>query len=240
MSTLVMRLSGPWQAWGTSSRFTYRMTDRYPSKSGIIGMLAAAQGRRRYESLTDLLDLRFGVRIDQPGEVERDFQTAISLDEKTRLPLTERFYIADAVFIAAVEGEDALIEGLAESLATPRYPLYLGRRSCPPSKPVLLGVRSDSFTEVLEGEDESIVEPWAAESWWKRRQPGDVQVKVVRDALPGEVWHDRSNDQPVNFDPHRRQYVERPLVHSFRRFVNTRSRSVKRSVTAHDPSTMWE
>lgn len=202
-------------------------------------MLAAAQGRRRHDPLTDLLGLRFGVRIDQPGEVERDFQTAISLDEKTRLPLTERFYLADAVFIAVVEGEDSLIEGLADSLAAPRYPLYLGRRSCPPSKPIFLGVRRHSFAEVLEGDDENVVEPWAAEGWWKRRQPGNVHLKIVRDALPGEQWHARSNDQPVSFDPHRRQYAERPLVHTSRHFKNPDSNLVKRSVTTHDPGTMW-
>ena len=34
MSTLLMRLAGPMQSWGTQSRFTVRDTGREPSKSG--------------------------------------------------------------------------------------------------------------------------------------------------------------------------------------------------------------
>ena len=42
MSTLLLRLAAPLQAWGTASKFERRRTQREPSKSGVIGMLAAA------------------------------------------------------------------------------------------------------------------------------------------------------------------------------------------------------
>ena len=45
MPTLLLRLVGPMQAWGTSSRFDERDTGKEPSKSGVIGLLAAALGR---------------------------------------------------------------------------------------------------------------------------------------------------------------------------------------------------
>ena len=48
------------------------------SKSAVIGLLAAAEGRRRTDSIEHLLDLRFAVRTEQAGRVERDFQTAAS------------------------------------------------------------------------------------------------------------------------------------------------------------------
>ena len=80
MSVLLLRLAGPLQSWGTSSRFVRRNTDRVPSKSGIIGLLAAAQGRRRIDPIEDPLHLRIGVRVDQPGHLERDFQTARTRD----------------------------------------------------------------------------------------------------------------------------------------------------------------
>lgn len=67
MTVLLLRLAGPLQAWGVKSRFTIRATELAPTKSGIIGMLAAAVGRRRTDPIEDFLSLRFGVRKDQPG-----------------------------------------------------------------------------------------------------------------------------------------------------------------------------
>ena len=48
MSTLLLRLAGPMQAWGADSRFDIRKTNREPTKSGVIGLLAAALGLRRW------------------------------------------------------------------------------------------------------------------------------------------------------------------------------------------------
>ena len=42
MSTLLLRLAGPMQSWGTDSKFDIRRTGREPSKSGVIGLVAAA------------------------------------------------------------------------------------------------------------------------------------------------------------------------------------------------------
>ena len=71
MTVLLLRLAGPLQAWGVKSRFTVRSTELAPTRSGIIGMLSAAIGRRRTDPIEDLLSLRFGVRKDQPGRVIR-------------------------------------------------------------------------------------------------------------------------------------------------------------------------
>lgn len=54
MSTLLLRFAAPLQAWGTESKYDIRKTDREPSKSGIVGFLAAALGRKRDESVEDL------------------------------------------------------------------------------------------------------------------------------------------------------------------------------------------
>src|SRR3954463_12068538 len=105
MSVLLLRLAGPLQSWGSSSRFAHRGTEIAPTKSGVIGMLAAAKGIRRTEPLTELLGLEFGVRLDQPGQILRDFQPARSLDGPHSAPLTYRFYLSDAVFLAAVHGD---------------------------------------------------------------------------------------------------------------------------------------
>ncbi len=46
MSTdaLAFYLDGPMQAWGASSRFQRRETESFPTKSGILGLIAAAMG----------------------------------------------------------------------------------------------------------------------------------------------------------------------------------------------------
>lgn len=88
MTVLLLRLAGPLQAWGVKSRFTVRSTELAPTRSGIIGMLSTAIGRRRTDPIEDLLSLRFGVRKDQPGRVIRDFHTARSLDGKDSMPLS--------------------------------------------------------------------------------------------------------------------------------------------------------
>ena len=61
MATLLLRLAAPLQAWGADSKFETRKTNREPTKSGVIGLLAAALGLRRDESeaLTRLTGLRF-------------------------------------------------------------------------------------------------------------------------------------------------------------------------------------
>ena len=71
-SCLVLRLAGPLQSWGSSSQFNRRETDDRPTKSGVIGLLAAAQGRRRSDPIEDLVDVKLAVRVDQPGSLLRD------------------------------------------------------------------------------------------------------------------------------------------------------------------------
>lgn len=47
MATLLLRLAAPLQAWGADSKFETRKTNREPTKSGVIGLLAAALGLRQ-------------------------------------------------------------------------------------------------------------------------------------------------------------------------------------------------
>lgn len=205
MSTLLLRLHGPLQSWGDSSRFTTRATRREPTKSGILGLLAAAEGRRRTDSIEDLLTLRFGVRTDQEGTVVRDFQTAMDWDHPARdgsvhsMPLSHRYYLSDATFLAGVEGEDSLLQGLDEALRHPQFPLYLGRRSCPTEGQVTLGVRQTDLLDALRSQ------AWLASPWYRRRAAAEVRLPIAFDAAPGEVG-DSVRDVPLSFDPTRREY----------------------------------
>ena len=144
MATLLLRLAAPLQAWGADSKFETRKTGREPTKSGVIGLLAAALGLRRdeREALLRLTGLRFGVRVEREGQLLVDYHTAKTQDEKASY-VTYRHYLQDAVFLAGIESEDAaLLQQLQQALLHPVFPLYLGRRCCPPTLPLCLGARA--------------------------------------------------------------------------------------------------
>lgn len=231
-----MRLAGPLQAWGATSRFARRTTRGEPTKSGIVGMLAAATGRRRTDPIEDLVEMRFAVRTDQPGRLMRDFQTTHSLDGSHSFPLSERYYLSDAVFVAALEGEAELVEGMAAALMEPRFPLYLGRRSCPPSRSVLLGVRPE--TDLMEAVEQA---DWQAADWWKRRTHSQtVRLAVAIDADEGVVaGHEVVRDHPISFDPERREYswrdVARLQVEVQNDLYAPRSPARSPGLSQHDP-----
>ncbi|MGQ0841639.1 type I-E CRISPR-associated protein Cas5/CasD [Actinokineospora sp.] len=208
MTALLLRLAAPLQSWGTSSRFVRRNTDRVPSKSGIIGLLAAAQGRRRVDSITDLVNLRIGVRVEQPGRLERDFQTARTRDGSMSMPLSYRFYLADAVFAVAVEGDDAMLAGLREALRRPAFPLFLGRRSCPPAGKLDHGLHDGTVVDVLKAA------PWLASEWVQRQNRfAEVILDVVYDCPPETPDGHLVRDEPISFDPRHRNYGWRTVVH---------------------------
>lgn len=206
MTVLLLRLAGPLQAWGDSSRFTRRDTTRFPTKSGVLGLLAAADGRRRTDDIEDLVALRFGVRVDQPGSLQRDFQTATNWSAGKSMPLSYRYYLADAVFVAAVEGDPSLLGGLADALDDPVFPLYLGRRSCPTSGQVSLGLRDSGLEDALR------VEPWRASAWYQHKQGPEVELDLVVDAEPGDQAVETRRDVPLSFSPERREYGWRDIA----------------------------
>lgn len=140
--TLRIRAVGPQQSWGTRSRFDLRDTEVAPTKSGIVGLLAAALGLPRGAEVTHLARLRMGVRIDRSGVRMADFHTTLDVvDSAGRVGkdavVSVRSYLADAAFLVGLEGADRpLLEEVQASLLNPRWPLALGRRSFPPSLPV--------------------------------------------------------------------------------------------------------
>lgn len=150
MPTLLLRLVGPMQSWGTTSRFDQRDTGKEPSKSGVIGLLAAALGidRENWTDLEPLTRLSMGVRHDRAGVPKRDYQTAgcaatdtiIKADgtpSKNGGVVSQRFYLADAAFLVGLEcDERSLLEQLHVALRNPVWPLALGRKSYVPSESI--------------------------------------------------------------------------------------------------------
>lgn len=152
-ASLLLHLHGPLQSWGSRSRFDERDTESAPTKSGLVGLLASALGRARLSDVTDLASLRTTIRYDRPGQRIRDYHTVGAAYPKAQqirnaegkprgdVPVvTNRFYLADAAFTVAFTGDDRLIEQLNHAVRHPRWPLSLGRRSCPPAEPFILGI----------------------------------------------------------------------------------------------------
>ena len=193
MAVLLLRLAGPLQSWGDSSRFIRRDTRREPSKSGVIGMIAAALGRNRGEGVSDLAALEMAVRVDQPGEVLRDYQTARVPGAKNSM-LSNRYYLADATFLVALAGEKDSLCAIRDALTAPRWPLYLGRRSCPADLPLVkdLLLDQDDPRTVLSAY------PWVASDWYQSRN-NPKWLGMVCDGRDGEICEGRS-DFPLSFD----------------------------------------
>ncbi|WP_239336521.1 type I-E CRISPR-associated protein Cas5/CasD [Frankia sp. CiP3] len=232
-SCLVLRLAGPIQSWGGPSMFNRRETSPEPTKSGLVGLLAAAQGRRRADPIEDLLALTFGVRTDQAGTLLRDYHTvsdyrgrplpsaAVTAKGKQKLTapaklthVTERFYLQDAVFIVAIVAPDDVLVALADAIRNPAFPLALGRRACPPTQPVLLTpVGQPGLTAWTGG----LLDVLGQVPWYgghsQRRQlerlkspPRHLDLPVTLDDPAGD---DIRMDLPTSFDPRDRSFTSR-------------------------------
>ena len=144
--TLLMRFAAPMQSWGTRSRFDERDSELEPSKSGVIGLICAAQGIDRSETkpVIELAKLRMGVRVDKEGTLQRDYHTAkdiVRADGKgiQRTAVSNRYFLSDAIFLVGLEGENKeYLEKLNTALKNPYYPLFFGRKSFVPSQPIFL------------------------------------------------------------------------------------------------------
>lgn len=205
MATLLLRLAAPLQSWGIDSKFETRKTNREPTKSGVVGLLAAALGigREEPEKLVPLNQLRFGVRVDQEGEFLVDYHAARK-EEKARKAervvsyITYRHYLTDAIFLAGLESQDdALLRELDQALHHPAFPLFLGRRGCPPTMPLCLGIRQKDLKTAL-AEEPLLTPPW--------RQPAPAAGRMVLDAAPGEPGAVPQRDLPLSFSQTHRQF----------------------------------
>ncbi|MGW1177416.1 type I-E CRISPR-associated protein Cas5/CasD [Kitasatospora sp. NPDC002543] len=225
---LLLRFAAPLQSWGETSKFNERDTARFPTRSGVIGLLAAALGRKRDEGIGDLATLSLTVRADRPGVVLRDLhtvggglpaaRTVTTAEGKKRSGttatlLSHRYYLTDAAFTAVVTAAPEHLDEWARALRNPHWPPYLGRRSCPPEGPLLLGLVDDPLHHLVHL-------PIA-----RRARAGDRNVHVVfhgdqpLDRLgdhprpgsdDGSTPVGEITDDPVDFHPRRRSYRARP------------------------------
>jgi CRISPR system Cascade subunit CasD len=222
------------QSWGTRSRFQERDTEREPSKSGVIGMLCAALGRDRGESVDDLAALKMAIRADREGKLEKDFQTAkdvaVAGGNTTQDLISNRYYLSDAAFLVGLEGPFDLLEELHSALEKPVWPLSLGRKSYVPSNPLFLrdGLMRDvslydallTYYPLLISEEELNRRSKAAE---KGR---NEKIRMVFETT--DPTHEVRYDQPKCFALGRREFTQR--------YVNSRYEDIAKFQTGKETS----
>ena len=226
LNTLFLRLEGPLQAWGDNSKFVIRRTCEAPTKSGVLGMICCAMGKNRQEArpvLGLLNTLMMGVRIDRSSTLWADYHTVgakiglLRADGKgikrtattgeIETLITRRYYLCDASFLVGLQGQTDLIREVHEALKNPKWPIYLGRKSCPPSVPVLTGRDANDVSNGYSDLAPALADrPWrpcredktsrAAKDLpclieWRATSESDIAPREA------EVWH----DVPVSFDP---------------------------------------
>lgn len=162
MEYLIFQLQAPLSAWGDTAVGEYRPTANYPTESALIGLLGAALGierteEQRHQSL--VAELRFAIGVQSSGRLLRDYHTAqvpgrvqlknrphrtrrdeLSIPkEDLNTILSTRDYRQDAACLVAIQTtpEASLqLSDLAQAIQKPKFVLYLGRKTCPPSLPL--------------------------------------------------------------------------------------------------------
>lgn len=186
MELLVFQLQGELAAWGEPAVGENRGTQSHPSQSALVGLLCAALGLQRDDPAIQGMaqGYAFAVGIQQDGRLLRDFHTAqvpprsalkgrphrTRRDELT-VPelgtiLSRRDYRQQVAYVVAVQalgGAPHPLTVLALALQQPRYVLYLGRKSCPPSAPLAPElVQADTVCSAFDAYLRAITERIAA------------------------------------------------------------------------------
>lgn len=178
IDVLLLRLDAPLMSFGTTAVDHHRRAQGFPARSMIAGLLANALGydHGQSEAIQSLQGrLRIATRRDRQGSVTQDYQTvdlgqpflvgtgwttrgvlegrdgAKSTAEGTHIRLRE--YHADSVYTVALTLDPGIpdLGAIEAALQTPARPLFLGRKCCIPSCPLLLKrVRCASLFVALE------------------------------------------------------------------------------------------
>jgi CRISPR system Cascade subunit CasD len=206
---LLLKLAGPMQFWGEPTFEGTRPTAPFPTRSGMLGLLAACLGIRRNEreALQNLADsVRFAVRCDQQRDDGSsnnvvkltDYHTVQDAREsytglKSHSTIqTWREYLCDAAFTVALwqnaAGSVSLAD-LARAVQKPVFTPYLGRRSCPLSEPLYVA------------EIDAV-------------NPAEAMQKAK--PCPGVIY----SEQSISKDDRRYRVRDEPIVHMPRQFAS--------------------
>lgn len=203
-ASLALCFDAPLQSWGTRSRGVIRDTTREPTKSGVVGLLAAALGKDRGddEATRTLANLHMAVRVDREGILERDYHTTQNVPTTEgkghRTVVSERYYLADALFLVVLEGNSALLEELHDRVDRPHWPLFFGRRAFVPARPLLTrqALSEQPADEVI------LAHPWletdADVRKTERLATNRTPLRTVIDSTPTASGAEPRQDHPIS------------------------------------------
>ena len=166
---LILKLQGVMQAWGEHTFEGLRPSTNFPTRSALIGLLGAClgidrQNRQQQQALAN--SFQYAVRQDEtkhPVIKMTDYHTVkdaredyIGLKSHDTI-ITQREYLLDAAFTVAIwstDGADYSLEQLKAAVCQPRYTPFLGRRSCPITRPLyescVQAINSDEALKLIE------------------------------------------------------------------------------------------
>ncbi|BBK42273.1 type I-E CRISPR-associated protein Cas5/CasD [Allostella vacuolata] len=200
---LLFTLYAPLAAFGDIAVGERRTGLDRPGRSGVFGLLAAALGiDRADEDGHRALDAAYAlaVRVDRHGTLTQDYHTIQAPAARTgrswatrRAALAERDlgtllslrdYRQDALSTLALlpRTADADTARLAGALATPRYTLFAGRKSCPlglPPRPMV--VAAGGLAAAFAAYDGAATEPERAVRAHFATHPAGSTIHVDRD-----------------------------------------------------------
>ena len=201
-SNLALYLEGPLQSWGHMADHASRNTLSHPTRSGLTGSLVAAMGIDRdseneSEHVARLGRLRMtvlGVQFAPPdgkrrrprngGQRTRDFHTAQRRNARGQVvgnaEVTRRDYLHDCRFVVFLEGDPGLLVEVESALRNPRWFCTLGRRSCVPTSPIVLG-RFASEREALSELGRRLGREMTVTLQVEEASPGDPGVMLIQD-----------------------------------------------------------
>ncbi|NMB01166.1 MAG: type I-E CRISPR-associated protein Cas5/CasD [Firmicutes bacterium] len=176
MKALILRMDAPMMSFGSVMVDHHGFIDPFPGISALTGMFANALGwhHSNFDALQELQDrLDFAARWDIRPERMIDYHTVDLGAPKMRMPSWTtrgevehraggeaakrgthqryRHYWVDGLMTLAVgllESGIPDLEDIKDALEKPSRPLFLGRKTCLPARPLL-----DPLTPILEGQD---------------------------------------------------------------------------------------
>lgn len=224
-SYLLLWLEAPLQSWGADSLFFRRDTLPFPTKSGVLGLLACSAGLQgeQVDFLKQFRDLhQDAVSYSKPesdgASIACDFHMVGSGYQDTDswetlcIPktvegkkavgggtkLTYRYYIQNGIFAVVVECPTEWGEKFESSLKNPVFDIYLGRKNCVPTDFVFRG-NYNSEEEALSAANTIAKEKGLERQFMVRESPESADDEKL-------VLH----DVPLQFGEHKK-YTERTV-----------------------------
>ncbi|PXK15592.1 type I-E CRISPR-associated protein Cas5/CasD [Klebsiella variicola] len=171
---LVFQLYAPLASWGEEASGEIRHSAAVPTRSALLGLVAAALGiRRDEEERLNTFNQHYHLAVHALASQERwlrDYHTVSAprenkkyryftrRDELTLAPdeigtlISQREYRCDGywhVALSATAGAPYALTALREALLTPYFPLYLGRKSCPLALPLAPRLMTGTLKEIF-------------------------------------------------------------------------------------------